>query len=114
MQVELLKDGPLGKAGRKLSGPEVWRLCLPVKGCVAKPADTEAAIRIKDDLATIRGTTLERVLAEMANAGSLHLDALPEARPEPPRTPQKQAQVAIASQPQQKPEPAKAAINESK
>ena len=77
MIVELIKDCDRGKAGDQLSGPEIWRLCFPVKGCRARPVDAEAIASVQAEIDTTKGSTRDRLVADMTAAGVLGERELP-------------------------------------
>lgn len=83
MKSTLIKDCAHGKAGASVSGPSVWRLTFPVKGCCAKPADAEAIAAVESDLATVTGHTRERLLHVMQLAGSWPIEHPKQSEPEP-------------------------------
>ncbi len=86
MKVTLLRDGLSGRAGTELSGPEVWRLAFPLRGCQAKPSDADASARIDQELCAADPESRAQLVAIMGEFGTL-----PEAVefPEPARAPSK-------------------------
>lgn len=91
MEVLLVKACPLGAAGAKVSDPSAWRLCFPVKGCVAKPADLAAVQAVQSDLDTLKGQSLDRALGVMAAAGVWPVELPAPAAPREERPPVKTA-----------------------
>ncbi len=71
MKVKLLRDGLSGRAGTELSGPEVWRLAFPLRGCQAKPSDADASARIEQELSLADPEARAQLVAIMGEFGTL-------------------------------------------
>jgi hypothetical protein len=71
MKVKLLTDSKHGPAGKYLTDENAWRLCFPVKGCVAKCVDAEAVAAALGEIETVRGTARDRLMAQMKAAGTV-------------------------------------------
>jgi hypothetical protein len=87
MKVKLLRDGLSGRAGTELSGPEVWRLAFPLRGCQAKPSDADASARIEQELAAADPADREQLVAIMGEFGTLpEAVTVPDPAPAPSKS----------------------------